>query len=85
MLDKIKPMHTVEELGKAPTKNEIIVSINCMKNNKARGISGLTIDMLKGVPPKGQDLFMELIQDFWSKKDINYELWHMTILSNLYK
>jgi len=47
VLDEIKPMHMVEELGKAPTKNEIITSINGMKNNKAPGISGLTTNMLK--------------------------------------
>jgi len=85
MLDKIKPMHMVEELGKAPTKDEIIVSVNSMKNNKAPGISVLTTNMLKSLPPEGLDLFMEVIQDFWSKKDINYESWHMTKLSNLYK
>jgi len=28
---------------------------------------------------------MELIQNFLSNKDINYELWHTPKLSNLYK
>jgi len=28
VLDEIKPMHIVEEMGKVPTKNEIIESIN---------------------------------------------------------
>jgi len=56
-----------------------------MKNNKAPGISGLTTDMLKSLPLEGLDLFTELIQVFWSKKDINCESWHMTKPLNLYK
>jgi hypothetical protein len=56
-----------------------------MANDKAPGKSGLTTDMLKKLPLKGFLLYVELIQKYWKDPNVNYNTWHMTILSNIYK
>ncbi len=64
---------------------EIKKAIQRMANTKAPGKSGLTTDMLKNLPPKGFQLYVDLIQDYWKNQDIDYDTWHITTLSNIYK
>ncbi len=56
-----------------------------MANDKAPGKSGITTDMLKNLPPTAFQLYVELIQEYWKNQDVDYDRWHMTILSNIYK
>jgi len=41
--------------------------------------------MIKNLPPEGLDLLYNLIRDFWSNEDTDFESWHSTKLSNLFK
>jgi hypothetical protein len=78
------PKHEVQhKLGDVPTKTEIKKAISKMANNKAPGKSGLTTDMIKNLPPKAQDLYVELIQEFWRDDNIDFNSWHVTILNTL--
>jgi hypothetical protein len=56
-----------------------------MANDKARGKSGLTTDMIKNLPPKVFDLYVEFIQEFWRDDSTDFDSWHVTILNMLYK
>jgi len=56
-----------------------------MKNNKAPGLSAVTTDMLKNVPEEGITLLTTHIQEFWESKECNYDTWHKTKLTLLYK
>jgi hypothetical protein len=56
-----------------------------MAGNKAPGKSGLTMDMIKCLPPKAMNLYVEIIQEFWKNDDIEFESWRITVLNLLYK
>jgi len=55
-----------------------------MKNNKAPSLTGLTMDMIKNLPPEELDLLSDLIKDFWLNENTDFESWHATKLSNLF-
>jgi hypothetical protein len=41
--------------------------------------------MIKNLPPKALDFYVELIQEFWRDDKMDFGLWHVTILNMLYK
>jgi len=85
VLEGIIQLPSAEEYRATLSKKEIKIPINNMKNNKAPGLTGLTTDMIKNLPPKGFDLLSDLIKDFWLNKNTDFESWHATKLSNLFK
>ena len=85
VLKGIKQLPLVEEYGAAPSKKEIKIAISSIKNNKAPSLTGLTTNMIKNLPLEGCDLLSDLIWDFWSNEDTDFESWHATKLSNLIK
>ena len=56
-----------------------------MSYDKAPGQSGLTTDMIKNLPPEALDFLIKRIQDFWQHPEVDYDAWHTTILSTIYK
>ena len=56
-----------------------------MSYDKAPGQSGLTTDMIKNLPPEALNFLIQRIQDFWRDPNVDYEAWHTTILSTIYK
>ena len=56
-----------------------------MAGNKAPGKSGLTMDMIKCLPPKAMSLYVEIIQEFWKKDNIDFDSWYITVLNLLYE
>ncbi len=80
------PKHEIQhELGKVPSKAEIRRAISKMANNKAPGKSGLTTDMIKNLPAKAFNLYVEFIQEFWRDNRMDLDSWHVTVLNTLYK
>jgi hypothetical protein len=56
-----------------------------MKNNKAPGESGVSVEALKALPADSQDVLITLIQNFWNNRDLEYEEWNTAILKLLHK
>jgi hypothetical protein len=56
-----------------------------MANDKAQGQTGLTTDMIKNLPPQAKDFYVELIQEFWKNKEVDFESWHAITLNMIYK
>ena len=65
--------------------DEIQNAIMKMKNNKSPGFSGVTTDMLKCLPEEGICLLDSLIQNFWTNHECDYNSWHLSKLTMLYK
>ncbi len=81
-----KPKHEIQyKLGDISSKAEIKRAASKMANIKAPGKSGLTTNMIKNLPPKALDFYVELIQEFWRDDVIDFDSWHMTIMNILYK
>jgi len=55
------------------------------KNNKTPGNTGVTTDMIKNLPSEAHSLIASLIRDFWTNKNTDFQTWHITKLSALYK
>jgi len=53
-----------------------------MKNNKLPGTSGVMTDMMNNLP---FEFLTYIIQAFWKNKEVDFDSWHITKLSNLYK
>jgi hypothetical protein len=85
VLDEIPNHITQHILGEVPSKTEIKKAISKMASNKAPGKSGLTTDMIKCLPPKAMNLYVEIIQEFWKKDVIDFDSWYITVLHLLYK
>jgi hypothetical protein len=80
------PQHPREELlGRTPTKDEIRKAIKKMMNDKAPGDLGMTTDMMKNLPPEALLFYTDLIQEFWNSKETDFESWHTTLLTIVYK
>jgi hypothetical protein len=80
------PQHEIKyELGETPTASEVKNAISSMAYEKAPGQSGLTTDMIKNLPPQAFNYYVELIQNFWTNPDTDFDAWHVTILNVLYK
>ena len=77
--------HAVGELGPAPTPNEILSALKCMKNNKAPSFSEVTTKMLKNLPIDSLLLLTDFFCEYWINPKVDYESWHKAKLSNLYK
>jgi hypothetical protein len=56
-----------------------------MTNDKAPGDSGMTTNMMKTLPPKALLFYSELICEFWKNDEINFDSWHSTLLTTIYK
>ena len=41
--------------------------------------------MIKNLPPKALNFYIEIIQEFWKNDNIDFDSWHATILNMLYK
>ena len=85
ILDSIKQLPIMENYRTIPNTQEIMSAVQGMKNNKAPGITGVTMDMIKNLPQEGTELLVSLIQEFWSNLEVDFDHWHRTKLSNLYK
>ena len=85
ILDSIKQFPIMENYGTVPNIEEIMSTVQGMKNNKAPRITGVTTDMIKNLPQEGTELLVSLIQEFWSNPEVDFDHWHRIKLSNLYK
>jgi len=85
ILEEIKQHDNSPELGMAPTPNEILSALKCMKNNKAPSFSEGMTDMLKNLPADSILLLTDFIHEYWANPKTIYESWHKMKLSNLYK
>mmetsp|Transcript_1493 Transcript_1493/g.2313 ORF Transcript_1493/g.2313 Transcript_1493/m.2313 type:complete len:881 (+) Transcript_1493:452-3094(+) len=85
VLDNLPQYNIVHNLGDVPTHHEIKKAIANMKYDKAPGQSGLTTDMVKSLPTEALNFLTQRIQDFWENPDVDYDTWHTTILSTIYK
>ncbi len=56
-----------------------------MKYDKAPGTAGLSTAMIKSLPEDTMDFLTQVIQEFWTNQDPEFDSWHMTSLSILYK
>ncbi len=56
-----------------------------MAYDKSPGQSGLSTDMMKSLPPQALNLYVDLIQEFWADKEVDFTSWHTTVLNTLYK
>lgn len=73
VLDNI-PEHEVQHhMGNVSTRTEIKKAVWRMANDKAPEKSGLTTDMLKNLPPKAFQLYVNFIQKYWENQDIDYD------------
>jgi len=68
-----------------PPDKEFFEAIQGMKINEAPGETGVTADMIKNLPLEALKLIASLICNFWTKQNTNFQSWHTTKLSNLYK
>jgi hypothetical protein len=41
--------------------------------------------MIKNLPSQASDFYVELIQEFWKDKEVDFESWHAIILNMIYK
>jgi hypothetical protein len=55
VIQDIPSYDTIEYFGETPTMKEIKEAISKMKNNKAPGGTGLSMDMLKNLPNNALD------------------------------
>jgi len=83
VLEGIKQLPSIEEYRIASSKKERRIAISSMKHNKAPGLTGLTTDMTKSLPPEGFNLLSDLIWDFWVNKEMDFKSWHDTKFLNL--
>ncbi len=73
VLDNI-PKHEVQHhMGNVSTRTEIKKAVWRMANDKAPEKSGLTTHMLKNLPPKAFQLYVNFIQKYWENPDIDYD------------
>jgi hypothetical protein len=56
-----------------------------MIHDKAPGQLKLTTDMIKSLPLKATEFYIESIQEFWRNKEVDLESWHTTALNTIYK
>jgi hypothetical protein len=85
VLDNL-PQHNIKhEYGETPTAQEIKSAINSMEYDKSPGQSGLSMDMIKNLPPRAFNYYVKLIQDFWQNPSTDFSSWHITLLKVLYK
>jgi hypothetical protein len=56
-----------------------------MKNNKAPGGTGLSMDMLKNLPTDALNFLCKSIQEFWTNHNTDFDTCHVTSLNILYK
>jgi hypothetical protein len=85
VLDDIRQRPTETELGHTPTRDEILQALKKMKNNKAPGESGVSAEALKALSNGGQNVLIDLIQNFWNNQDLNYDEWNTAVLKLLHK
>jgi hypothetical protein len=62
VLDSIPRHETQHHMGEVPTWTKLKNAIRRMVNDKAPGKSGLTTDILKNLPPKAFQFYVNLIQ-----------------------
>ena len=84
MIDQIDQRPIASTLDNWPSLAEVKLALKKMKNNKAPGLSGVT-DMLKTLPEEGHALLTSFVQQFWENHDCNFDQWHLTKLSLLFK
>ena len=60
-------------------------AIKKMKDNKAPGLIGLTMDMIKALPEEAINFSTEVIQEYWMNPKCDFETWHVQNLVTLYK
>jgi hypothetical protein len=85
VLKDIRQRPTEMELGHTPTKDEILQALQKMKNNKAPGESGVSAEALEALSTESQDVLINLIQNFWTNHELDYEEWNTAILKLLHK
>ena len=85
IIDEILQRPTANHLDNAPSVIEVKAAVKKMKNNKSPGISGATTDMFKNLPEEGYDLLTSFIQQFWENNECDFNQWHLTKLTMLYK
>ena len=85
VLNNLPQQNIAHDLGNVPTAHDIKKAIAKMSYDKAPGQSGLTTDMIKNLPPEALNFLIQRIQDFWRNPNVDYEAWHTTILSTIYK
>ena len=56
-----------------------------MPYDKAPGQSGLNTNMIKTLPQQAFNHYVKFIQDFWNNPETDYNSWHITTLSVIYK
>jgi hypothetical protein len=64
---------------------EILNAIKSMANDKAPGQSKLSTDTMKSLPPSATNFYIEIIQEFWKTKKVDFSSWHTAILNIIYK
>lgn len=80
VLDGIPQKENMGQLEKTLSAKEIRSAINGMAYDKALGQSGVTTDMIKNLLEQALNLYVEVIQNFWQEKSIDFLRWHITIL-----
>jgi hypothetical protein len=85
VLQKIKPHGTIKEFGETPEKDEIKSVIKKITYGKAPGATSLSTNMVKSLHDDATDFLTKIIQEFWRNQDTNFDSWHVTSPSILYK
>ena len=84
LLNEIKQKATMFDLNDPTTYLEFSRCLFRMKNNKAPGISGVTVEAIKALEAPIRSRIHRLIVEFWEgKKD--HEEWHINLLACLPK
>jgi len=85
IINEILQRPIANNLNFAPTIKEVKFALKKMKNNKAPGISGITMNMLKNLPEESYTILTSFIQQFWDDNNCNFDQWHKSKLALLYK
>ncbi len=80
ILEEIPQREIESQLDETRSMKEIKSAINSMAHEKALGKSGVTTNMIKNLPEQALNVYVEIIQNFWNEKNIDFLAWHTTLL-----
>ncbi|KAL4113249.1 hypothetical protein QTP88_016908 [Uroleucon formosanum] len=75
---------TVKQLLEAPSKNELEMGLNMLKNGKAPGVDEIVSECLKKGGPCLLDQLLKLINIIWEQEEIP-ESWRVSVLCPVFK
>ncbi|KAL7426668.1 hypothetical protein ACHAXH_000417 [Discostella pseudostelligera] len=72
-LEHMKQRDEISELGGPITKDEFMLAIKCLKNNKSPGANGIPAEAFKALDSSNLETVYKFVCEFW---DGTYDEWH---------